>query len=178
MSNETIVAAINDLLLEIEREAATLEPLNLEELYVKVEKVLYSIPRRRYGLSQEVAEDVVQQAWLLFLEKRGFIRCARTWLAGTVANLCKQHFERSSRVTSTDGVLDTMIDETAPQQDDVIAIRQAMRRLDSKGRRLCTMIAIEGRSYEEVCAATGIAPGSVGPLYIRAKTRLRKMLEN
>jgi len=38
-------------------------------------------------------------------------------------------------------------------------------------------IAIEGRSYADVSASLDLPIGSVGPLYMRAKTKLRKALD-
>ena len=56
-------------------------------------------------------------------------------------------------------------------------VRQAMSRLDGRSRELCTQIAIEGRSYADVSASLSLPAGSVGPLYIRAKNKLRKALD-
>jgi DNA-directed RNA polymerase specialized sigma24 family protein len=38
---------------------------------------------------------------------------------------------------------------------------------------LCELIGLEQCSYEEVSAAAGLPLGSIGPLYIRAKNKLR-----
>jgi len=43
---------------------------------------------------------------------------------------------------------------------------------------LCTLIGLERYSYDEASAPLGIPVGSVGPLYIRAKSRLRQALES
>ncbi len=43
---------------------------------------------------------------------------------------------------------------------------------------LCTTIGLEQRTYDEVSAAAAIPIGSVGPLYMRAKERLRNAFES
>ncbi|HYO79707.1 MAG TPA: sigma factor-like helix-turn-helix DNA-binding protein, partial [Thermoanaerobaculia bacterium] len=59
-----------------------------------------------------------------------------------------------------------------------LTVHQALARLDDRSRTLCTMIGLEQRSYEEVSAATNVPLGSVGPLYLRAKARLRVAMSN
>lgn len=179
-SGETaILDAILEVLAELELAADAVAEVDLETLYVQTSKVLRSIPRKRYGLSEQQAEDVVQDAWLLFLEKRGYIRTPRTWLAGTVSKLCLQLLDKSRRrKTDNDGeLLESLIDPKAPADDTRMIVGQAMSRLDPRSRELCLQIAIEGRSYADVSASLALPAGSVGPLYMRAKNKLRKALD-
>jgi RNA polymerase sigma factor (sigma-70 family) len=172
---EDILGAIADLLSEVEKLAATQETLDFDELHRSMRSLLYSIPRKRYGLSADEAEDVVQQAWLLFLEKRELIRMARPWLIGTVANLCKRQIGTSMRHRESfvgDEVLAELPDANA-SSDDAIALRQALDSLNDESRTLCILIAIKGYAYEEVSAITGLPLGSIGPMYLRAKSKMR-----
>jgi RNA polymerase sigma factor (sigma-70 family) len=177
--DSVIVDAILEVLGEIEQAADALAEVDLEMLYLQTSKVLRSIPRRRYGLSSQQAEDVVQDAWLLFLEKRGYVRTPRTWLAGTVSKLCLQLLDKMRRrQTDNDGeLLESLIDPKASGHDTRMIVGQAMSRLDDRSRELCRQIAIEGRSYADVSASLDLPAGSVGPLYIRAKNKLRKALD-
>jgi RNA polymerase sigma factor (sigma-70 family) len=179
-SNGQILGAITEMLAEIEKLAAEQTVLDLAQLQVHTRKILFSIAQRRYGLMLEEAEDVVQEAWLLFLERRGIIRSARGWLAGTVANLCRHHIDRSvrsrKRFAEDDGI-ENMADGRAGRPEAGIAVRQALAGLDASSRTLCTLIAIEGYAYEEVSSRTGLPLGSIGPMYMRAKKKLRLALE-
>jgi RNA polymerase sigma factor (sigma-70 family) len=178
-SDGQILGAIIDMLAEIEKLAAEETDLDLAELQVHTRKILFSIAQRRYGLMLEEAEDVVQEAWLLFLERRGIIRSAPGWLAGTVANLCRRHIDRSvrsrKRFADDDGI-ENRTEGHAGGPEAGIAVRQAMAGLDANSRELCTLIAIEGYAYEEVSSRTGLPLGSVGPMYMRAKKKLRVAL--
>lgn len=170
-----ILAAISRLLAEVERLAVSQETIDVEELHVGLRRLLHSIPRKRYGLTNEEAEEVVQQAWLLFLEKRDVIRKARPWLMGTVANLCKHQIGLSRRRPETfvgDEEL-AQIAGTRLESDREIALKQAMAVLDEQSRDLCRLIAIEGYAYDEVSARMKLPIGSIGPMYIRAKTKMR-----
>ncbi len=174
-----ILSAIADLLAEVERLAASQDVLDLEQLHLGLRRLLHSIPQKRYGLSADEAEDVVQQAWLLFLEKRGLIRMARPWLIGTVANLCKRQIGQSIRRRETfvsDDALAELPDTRMGPADGEIALRQALATLDPKSRDLCVLIAIEGYAYDEVSALLGLPIGSIGPMYIRAKSKMRLQL--
>jgi RNA polymerase sigma factor (sigma-70 family) len=171
-----ILAAINDLLAEVERLAGEQESLDLEQLYLGLRRVLHSIPQKRYGLTADEAEDVVQQAWLLFLEKRDLIRTARPWLCGTVSNLCKRQIDLLRRRRETIGGSDSLAelpDVHAQQPDSAIPLREALAGLDQQSRTLCQLIAIEGYAYDEASAALGVPLGSIGPMYIRAKSKMR-----
>ena len=141
--------------------------------------LLHSIPRKRYGLTADEAEEVVQQAWLLFLEKRGLIRMARPWLIGTVANLCKRQIGASKRRRENfvgDDILAELPDTNADSSDDNIALRQALDSLSDESRALCILIAIKGYAYDEVSAITGLPLGSIGSMYLRAKSTMRMQM--
>lgn len=155
------------------------EELDLDELHEQMRAVLFSFPMRRFGLAAQDAEDVVQQAWCLFLEKRACIRQPRAWLSGTVANLCRQRLDDRHRMIPTEAaILEDIADARARAADAAIAVRTALAATDERSRQLCFLIGLENRSYEEVSARLGIPVGSVGPLYIRAKAKLRKLLAN
>jgi RNA polymerase sigma factor (sigma-70 family) len=173
-----LVEAILEVLAEIEREADNAGDADLESLYLRTMPLLRSIPTRRFRLSAAQAEDVVQDAWLLFLEKRGLVHTPRSWLAGTVSNLCLRMLDRLRRVRSAD---DDETFEQIPAADDAtdtrLMINEAMSRIDSRSRELCRRIGMEGSSYAEVSEGMSLPIGSIGPLYIRAKERLRRSLE-
>jgi RNA polymerase sigma factor (sigma-70 family) len=176
--SETIIDAVQSLLAELEAEAAANDSLSLEELYLTARKRLISIPCRRFNLTAAQAEDILHDAWLLFLQKRGLIRSTGPWLAGTIVNLARQAVGRRQRrreVDEDDGVMHE-IAAPAADVDDVLAVRDALSRVDERTRTLCVLVGIEGLSYAEVSAATGLPLGSIGPLYIRAKKKLRSAL--
>jgi RNA polymerase sigma factor (sigma-70 family) len=170
-----IIAAVSDLLAAVERLAADEEALDLEKLHVGLSRLLHSIPQKRYGLTVDESEEVVQQAWLLFLQKRDVIRMARPWLIGTVANLSKRQIALSRRRRETfvgGGPLD-FPDVRAERAETEIALGQALNVLDPQSRALCVLIAVEGYAYDEVSALLNLPLGSIGPMYIRAKSKMR-----
>jgi len=180
-TSETLVGAVTELLAKVEEAADQQSELDLEQLYLTARKKLYSIPRARFGLSHEQTEDVIQEAWILFLQKRGLIRFAGPWLSGAVANLARQKIDQKVRKRETfeeDEIYTAHEDRSLGDPNAVFAVRQALARVDDRTRTLCILIGIEGLSYEEVSDKTGMPLGSIGPLYIRAKQKLRKLLSH
>lgn len=176
---EVILAAVAELLAEVEKLADAQDTLDLEQLHLGLRRLLHSIPRKRYGLSAEEAEEVVQQAWLLFLEKRNLIRLAKPWLIGTVANLCKRQIGSTVRRRETfdgDDTLASLPDTRAVSPDIAIALRQALAALDDQSRTLCILIAVEGLAYDEVSKRLSLPLGSIGPMYLRAKSKMRMQM--
>ena len=170
-----ILKAIRRLLAEVERLATSDETLDFEALHLGLKKLLHSIPRKRYGLTNEEAEEVVQQAWLIFLENREVIRKVRPWLMGTVANLCKHEIGLITRRRETfvgDQEL-AEIPSVRLEKHSGIALRQAMAVLDEQSRELCRLIAVEGYAYDEVSTKLQLPLGSIGPMYLRAKAKMR-----
>lgn len=174
-----LLEAVLDLLGQIEREAAA-DDKTLEDLYLSARARLLGISRRRFNLSPDSAEDVLQEAWLMFLQKRGLVRAPGPWLSGTVVNLARQHLDRRKRKRETSEEDSGLAGMTTGSRGEVesLSIRQALGRIDERSRRLCELIGLDGFSYGEASAATGLPGGSIGPLYIRAKQKLREALSH
>lgn len=177
----TILEAIYTLLGEIEYEAPGDEPVDLETLYLTVHRRLYDLARGRFRLSHERAEDVLHDAWLLFLQKRNYVRSVRPWLSGVVANLSRQQIDQVRRrpeAPPEDVPLDTIVAPKSMDGAERVALEQALERIGPRDRELCRLIAIEGLSYVEVSEATGLPVGSIGPTFLRAKRKLRELLSH
>jgi RNA polymerase sigma factor (sigma-70 family) len=171
IGNEELVAVMREMLAEVERAEEACGEANLEQVYETTISTLQAISRGRYRFPAEDAEELIQETWCLFLEKRRSIRTPKAWLSGTIANLCKQEIERRTRERArSHEMIEPSIEET---HDATIAVRQGLAKLDARSRMLCEQIGLEQRSYEEVSASAGLPIGSIGPLYMRAKTRLR-----
>ncbi|HUO84227.1 MAG TPA: sigma-70 family RNA polymerase sigma factor, partial [Thermoanaerobaculia bacterium] len=157
------------------------EPIDFEELYGNVRKILYAIPQRRYGLSPEEADELVQDVWTLYLLKQSAITTPKSWLAGTMVNLCRQQIHQKCRSREIGKELQesaVVIDEQDPiERERTLILQQGLARLDERSRQLCVLIGMEGWSYEEVSEELAMPIGSVGPLYIRAKKKLRAAVE-
>lgn len=170
---DELMAALREMLAAIEAAEVSSRD-DLDTLYTTTLATLQSVARGRFGFPSEDAQELVQETWLLYLEKRRDVRTPKAWLSGTIANLCRQEIQR--RIRDRERNVPIPIIEVERNDDDVLAIHQALAKLDDRSRMLCTTIGLEQRSYEEVSVAAMIPLGSVGPLYMRAKERLRNAL--
>lgn len=167
---ESIVALIRDLVSAIE--AAQSE--DLDEVYRQSYAALSGMARKRYGLGADEAQDILHEAWCLFLEKRATVRTPKAWLSGTVINLCRRWIEDRVRWRGPEV---TELDRAAGGDVEMsLYARDALQKVDARTRRLCELIAVEGLRYDEVSDAMSIPIGSVGPLYMRAKKKMRAVL--
>lgn len=66
--------------------------------------------------------------------------------------------------------------EALEVREDLARLREGLTRLDPEDRLLLEEAYLKGRSYREVARAAGVAPGSVGPLLLRARQRLAKIV--
>lgn len=170
---DEIVAIVRDLLIEIESTLTS----DAEEDYAAANRVLYSIALRRYNLAREDAEELVQETWCLYLQQRATIRNPRPWLAGTISNLCRrviqEKYRQRDRAVRAAPPVTSVVPTDAP-----IVVRQALTKIDAKSRALCELIGMEQFSYDEVSEQLAIPIGSVGPMYMRAKAKVRRALAN
>ena len=170
---DELMAALREMLATIEAAEAERGD-DLDALYTGTVGTLQAIARGRFGFPTEDAQELIQETWLLYLEKRRDVRTPKSWLSGTIANLCRQEIQRRVRERGRNVAIPII--EVERNDDDVLSVHQALARLDERSRMLCTTIGLAHRSSDEVSAATSIPLGSVGPRYIRAKERLRNAL--
>jgi RNA polymerase sigma factor (sigma-70 family) len=172
-----IARMLREMLAAFEQ-AAPAPGVDLDALYRNSLPLLHGIARKRFGLDRDDAEELVQESWCLFLEQRAKVTQPRPWLAGTIANLCRQRI--TCRVKSRAEVPAEESPELAYEvaADAALIVGQLLDRVDERTRALAELIGIERLSYDEVSAALRIPIGSVGPLYIRARKKMRTMLSN
>ena len=166
-----IVALIREMVAALE--AAQSE--DLDKVYRQSYAQLTGMARKRYGLGADDVQDVLHEAWCLFLEKRASVRTPKAWLSGTVVNLCRRWIEDRVRWRGPD-VMEIERPARGADAETTLVARDALARVDARTRRLCQLIAVEGLRYDEVSAALHIPIGSVGPLYMRAKKKMRDVL--
>src|ERR1044071_3892712 len=131
IDDQQLLAVLREMLAEVEHAAEGGD--DLEAVYEASIGTLRAISRGRYRSPAADAEELIQETWCLFLEKRRAVREPRAWLSGTIANLCRQEIERRARERAR--TVDEMPEiSTTVANDDVFAVRQALARPDSRSR--------------------------------------------
>ena len=161
-------------------------PGNFEEEVLPHLDAAYNLARWLTRNDQD-AEDVVQEAYLrafrFFAGFRGGNR--RSWLLRIVRNTCytwlkvNRPFEHPSQFDENVYPPDSRTSSTEEillQNDSRIRLRKAIEKLPSNFREVLVLRELEGMSYKEISAVTGIPPGTVMSRLSRARGGLRHLL--
>ena len=67
-----------------------------------------------------------------------------------------------------------IVDDQAPQRlADAEEVHQLLSQLDEREAAIVRMYHLEGKSYDEISQATGLAVNSIGPVLTRAREKMR-----
>ncbi len=153
-------------------------PETIEELFDALESPLLCYALRLSG-GREVAEDLVQEAFMRLHTQFSEVREPRRWLYRTVHNLAFNHRRNSAKLVplnppqSDPSDLSDLSDATDPQPwpDEQIArlegiglVRLSLAALDERSRELIRLKFHDDLSYAEISLRTGLKPGHVGYL--------------
>ena len=140
---------------------------------------------RSFDIDQATAEDLVQTAWLRFLERSDQLRDTSSvgpWLCMIVRNEARRLVTRRRTIPIADG-WETRPADTPPPvagmiaAEQAVALRSAFARLGDDCRQLLTlMLADPALSYDEIAAALDRPRGSLGPSRQRCLEHLRRLL--
>lgn len=149
---------------------------SLEVLFLALEGPLLAYALRLLR-NHEMAEDVVQEAFLRLHGEEQVVREPRGWLYRTVHNLALNQLRAATRIVSFSagtGTGDPSEDELAdvqPLPDEHLArweaigrVRLGLEALDARTRQLVHLKFVENLSYKEISGRTGLTVGHVGYL--------------
>jgi len=160
----------------------------IEELFMALESPLLGYAGRLLE-DAEMAQDIVQEAFLRLHGQFGQVRQPRAWLYRTVHNLALNHQRRIVRLQPLNPIAPngTATAETAtdpqPLPDEQLArlegvglVRLSLETLDDRSRELVRLKFGEDLSYKEISARTGLKVGHVGYLLHHALKALASEL--
>jgi RNA polymerase sigma-70 factor (ECF subfamily) len=144
--------------------------------YERLQPSLWRYVHRLVG-DGDVTDDVVQEAFVRLLARPDLHGdSARLWLFTVATNLVRDRGRTAVRRKRLLTAIPVQTEPT-PQASDrveraerVQSVRDALDDLPERDRHLLLMRE-EGFSYQEIAAAIGVAPGSVGTLIARAIKR-------
>jgi RNA polymerase sigma factor (sigma-70 family) len=140
---------------------------------------------RSFDIDRATADDLVQTAWLRFLERSHQLRDAGSvgpWLCMVVRNEARRLVTRRRTVPIGEGWEVRPADTPDPssgliEEERAVALRSAFARLGEECRRLLALMMTDPPlSYDELSAALDRPRGSLGPTRQRCLERLRQLL--
>ncbi|MBS1270069.1 MAG: ECF RNA polymerase sigma factor SigR [Gammaproteobacteria bacterium] len=130
-----------------------------------------------------IAEDLAQETLAKALVKVGQLReldALEGWLFRIMVNLWYDHVRRDRPFESTDD-LEIKFEDTPEgvnsQRETVFRVRRAIKALPENYRMTLSLVDIEGFSYAETAAILKVPVGTVMSRLARARTRLKRLLE-
>jgi RNA polymerase sigma-70 factor (ECF subfamily) len=163
-------------------------------LVLKHKDRVYGLCLRLLAGDAAEAEDAAQEAFVRgYRGLRDFRMEAKfsTWMYRIAVNVCKNKLDsrswRESRRTiaidSDEAGASTEASSPSPSQvldakTRRVRIESAIARLPDDQRELVVLRDVEGRSYEEIAAATGLNPGTLKSRLNRGRGQLREWLKD
>jgi RNA polymerase sigma factor (sigma-70 family) len=162
-------------------EASAQSPETIEELFAALESPLLNYALRLTG-DRNVAEDLVQDAFMKLHNQFAEVREPRRWLYRTVHNLALNHRRDTAKIIPlTPAAADSSHESPAsyandatdesPLPDEQIArlegiglVRLSLEALDQRSRELIRLKFNEDLSYQQISQRTGLKVGHVGYL--------------
>ena len=161
------------------RDDATAEspgPESLEGLFTALEAPLLAYALRLTG-DREVAEDVVQEAFMKLHAQFNTVSAPRRWLYRTVHNLALNQRRRSAKLVplhpsgEEDAAAAPQAADPAPLPDEQIIrlegiglVRICLETLDARSRELIQLKFHDELSYQAISQKTGLTVGNIGYL--------------
>ncbi len=161
----------------VEAERLTHMRLSREQKPVLVRATLEEVfeaeetPLLRYAFGilgrREVAEEVVQEAFLKLHEHWEGVTAQRAWLYRCVRNLSLNVIRKSKRETLSDEAgegegMGEMPDEELGKMEAVGMMRVFIGEFNERDRKILEMKYFEDLKYEEIAAALNMSVGNVG----------------
>jgi RNA polymerase sigma factor (sigma-70 family) len=142
---------------------------------------------RRFGLTEEDADDVVQTVFLRLVENLGRIRNPEkigAWLATTARREALRAMHRASRLDplsadQPEADVESDLQDRLIESERRKEVRRALQQLPERQAILLRVLTEEPTlSYQDIAVRSGVPLGSIGPTRARALARLRATLED
>lgn len=163
-----------------------------ERIVLAHQDAVVRLAMRFFSDQPDLAREMAQEAFVRFYETLDRVDPSlpvRPWLSRIVANLCKDHLKRREHaLRAADGGewIDELPGAEAAQDPSERLEEEALRRrleealatLRPAYRDILVMKDVDGLSYDEIQAATGLPVTTLKIRVIRARERMRKALKN
>ncbi len=129
----------------------------------------------------DLAKDLAQEAFVRLYQRRSMPDDAPAWLVRVATNLyrdSRRNSQRREMIAERDPMgmapcEQPAVDETVIEAETRSRVRAILDALPLRDRQIL-LLRHEGYSYRDIAQITGVAPGSVGTLLIRATHSFRQ----
>ena len=142
-------------------------------LYARHSPAVYGLLRRLAGSSRDLADDVLQDAWMRAARMLGTFRhesTFRTWLTGIAINCYRERRRAEMRRRESSDLPEQMTAAPARALD----VTNVLDGLEPPHREAIVLHDIEGWTHEEIASALGIEIGTSKSRLSRARQIFRE----
>jgi RNA polymerase sigma-70 factor (ECF subfamily) len=156
------------------------------EVYEEIAQHIQHLRRYARALARNpvAADDLVQESLLRALAKSHLYKPGtnlRAWLFTILHNQHVSDMRRNGRTGLSVDLDDAAAAlSTRPNQETSLlmnAVNRALQMLPDEQRILIELVAIDGKSYEDVASSYGLALGTVKSRISRGRSQMRKTME-
>jgi RNA polymerase sigma factor (sigma-70 family) len=151
-------------------EAVARPAVVLEDVYRRLRPPLLRLANLLTG-SEQVAEDVVQDAFIGFARNAEHVDNPDGYLRSSVVNLCRSVHRRAARERGRPHGRITVVND--PELDETWA---ALRSLPPRQRAALVLRFYEDLPFDEIADLLGCRPGTARSLTTRGLARLKEVL--
>ena len=166
------------------------DPSAFAELYEQFGEMVFNLALRMSGQPEDAA-DLSQEIFLRIHRHLGKFHgraTLKTWVYRVSVNCCRSRLQsrvwwRKDRVSDADH-LEQVADPARGPEDQAMArdaeeiVHGALQRLPAIFREAVVLRDLEGLTYEEIAAISGLRLGTVRSRIARGRERLRRLLES
>jgi RNA polymerase sigma-70 factor (ECF subfamily) len=155
---------------------------DFEALYRASAGALRLYLRRACGGDRQLADDVIQEAFLRLLGAKqppAGLEDRVRYLYGIASNLMKDHWRRSRQAAnreSAPAVAAAPAPPAAEGKDAALDLQAALARLEPRARQILWLAYAEGYSHAEMAEILGYRPASIRVLLFRARRKILREL--
>ncbi len=146
----------------------------LSETYIECAKDMVEFARHA-GFSKDVAEDIVQDAFLLAMQKQDvFLACENrvAWMFEILRNYMGHYFRDAQYLRRLYKELEPLFREKTEDQLTILTLYRGM--VDDEDLELLNKSILEGQSYVELAAEFDLKEPALRKRIQRARDRFRK----
>jgi len=146
-----------------------------EELYGELRPLLLRYAAKRFGIPEEIAEELVQDVFVSYVSRHAAVNDARAWLIGAVSHACR-HYRRKNERHAPWEEADAARLTTQPDELLRTTVRDALARLEARDARMLWLRLAEGYTVPELARKLGLSRSRTEKLLRRAQQRLEEKL--
>ena len=149
-----------------------------EALYEQHGALLRAIATRRFGIPAADAEALVQDVYVAYFQRSFYIREARGWLIGAIANASKHYWRSRRREVPLADDFDASAEDAEIERWTTRATVAAMlRQLGERCRETLHRYYLREETKEQIAECLDTSPGYVLHLLVACRKRAREILD-